>query len=95
VSRAKNLLLYASLCEQGHLYFFAALVLLELLPAKEMSRIYYSNEASNNRWPGTVMLLPQQHAKKITGAREVRLKFKKKKNHFIHDYFYVCFKLIL
>jgi len=44
--------------------FFTALVLLELLPAKEISRIFYSIEASHNRWPGPVMLLPQQYAKK-------------------------------
>jgi len=35
----------------------------------------------DNRWPGPVMLLPQQYAENIAGAREVRLKLKKKSFH--------------
>lgn len=72
------------------LHFFTALVLLELLPAKEMSRVFYSNEASHNRWLGPVMLLPQ-YAKKSQAWG----KFAWNKKKFIHVYFYVCFKLLI
>jgi beta-lactamase regulating signal transducer with metallopeptidase domain len=81
VSRAKNPLLYASLCEEGYLYFFfTALVLLELLPAKELGHTLYSQRgiAQQMAGAGHVTATPiSKKKKKITGAREVRLKLKK------------------
>jgi len=78
VSRAKNLLLYVSLCEKGHLYFFYCVSTAGITSRQGNVPNFLFKRGITQPMAEAGHVTATTIRKKITGAREVRLKFKKK-----------------